>query len=1435
MRSSRFVCLAAAFMLGCIGWSVSASAQAQFDVTVTPNNFTMAAGTAETITVNTLTNTNTPPGVTSVVYKLDLTSASGQQVGITTDSPQTSTRSDNTMSSVMVTITVPSNVPAGRYSGPLWGSFEDTPGNSIDFMFGIVRLSVTDAAPAPSVPCTATVEPAAIELTRDFKGTQVVVHTNGDCQDPEVRWSFAVMGTHVIADLCNIKVKKQPDGSYTDAKFTIRAHEKAEMAPEGLDWPITPYNSANQPIGEAVTVNIKLAGATVSTPPPQVPGGKGFSIAIKPDNITLKPGEVKTIEVHLTRAADFTNGVALRWEGHDPRVPWQTEYEQDVFQSADTAPKRITVRAAGDAAPGEFEMKITGAAGGEAFASDSPSSSLKINIADRDATASVLVEPGAFELSPGEERRVQITVKGENGWSGAVDVTAKGSAGGTTVSEESFAIDHLPGSHEITVKALPNAAPDHYAYVNVKVRAHANRNLIAETNIRSEVKAGAADFTVAVDPSRLELLPGQSGGVTLSVRRGSGWNGAVDVVVSGNDKVTIRPDRFRLDAGRASQEFEVTARGDAALTAGVEPSLMVKASPDGGGPSREAYVGLAIKTAKLARHFPAASGMLKNREYGNCLTIENNGHGDGAHLVMAACGSLVEAQTFTFGPNGEIQNGGKCAVLTSNQTTDDTPIILWTCSNSGNMNETWTFDSSSRLIGREFVKCMEPNASDPTHAVILRPCWDGGNQKWSVEQPPPPQTARQPEGTTEFDDPILAEALGGKITPPLRITVGQKKSISVYAKAQGATKSSPVDVILKVTVTVEGGGVSIQPIEFPLRLERLLQPRPGQACCELRAGSEPTVEVTAADQPGNATLRVTAVAADGATRTATLPMVVVADSRKGQWIEPQIPTGVIGDEDGPGAQHREPVSAPQGEPFAGVDAFPKSMAAADDAAAAFTGMAAAAAAAGEDVLDPEQIELLIAFSNAQSALLAELHNGTPLNPEEEASLGLHGATLPRVSEAALDDEIVRLFIRGGLRRNRANLPPPFQIASLGQFPFLFAMDFSSMAENKEMYNDIKSGKVDWRDLARGHEPVEILVNMMRLANQNAVAANNTAIVNDVLKETNDRIEAWGLDKITLKQWQVAVKTLSATATAISIIHILSEAQLRIIPSRIAELYSNVGGYSKRPDAPDPQVMQGTQASLKVYMTARSTGGEVVRLSQIAELVAKPVWEKMKGRIKVAGRKKGVGKVTTPGNDAKQEADEAALSEGIPGFDSKDFLKDLILEEINKRIAGIPALREWLQKLDAPITVKPYKRGPFLVNSERVLSLKYDNQHNNRSNELIKLGEGSRGHYYIEGLKPTQSGKTAGYSYGLQPWLIIALGRATEGLPCVKPSDPTVPPQCGLFRKGVVEVTPPPQRTCSLGPVGERCLLPNESVHDIALGYAGGGIITKNCECVSNRP
>lgn len=73
---------------------------------------------------------------------------------------------------------------------------------------------------------------------------------------------------------------------------------------------------------------------------------------------------------------------------------------------------------------------------------------------------------------------------------------------------------------------------------------------------------------------------------------------------------------------------------------------------------------------------------------------------------------------------------GKCMDVKGNTAANGTPIILWPCHQGG--NQKWTYYSDGTIRGLS-GKCLDVKGNNPANgtSVILWPCNGGVNQKWS--------------------------------------------------------------------------------------------------------------------------------------------------------------------------------------------------------------------------------------------------------------------------------------------------------------------------------------------------------------------------------------------------------------------------------------------------------------------------------------------------------------------------------------------------------------------------------------------------------------------------------------------------------------------------------------------------------------------------------
>jgi hypothetical protein len=324
-------------LLACVAWSSSASAQ-QFGVTAVPNNFTMTAGTTQTITVNTQTNATTPASATSIVYNLDITDNNGQHVGITTDTPKTSTRTGSSMSTVTINITVPASVAAGHYSGPLTGHYEYAPGLFTDYEFAIVQFNVTTGAPAQdftSIPS---------------KGAVSIAPGGSD------QVTFSTAGINGFTGPITITAPTLPNATITPPNATVNAGQSATFtftAPPGAAAGTNTANFASRATINGSTVNHGSAIAvTVTAAQPD------FSLQASTSTVTLSPGASQPVTISVQPVNGFSGPVTV--------IASSSRSDVTVTPTTMTvnpgSPQTFTIAATPGASGGSASISFTGTA-----------------------------------------------------------------------------------------------------------------------------------------------------------------------------------------------------------------------------------------------------------------------------------------------------------------------------------------------------------------------------------------------------------------------------------------------------------------------------------------------------------------------------------------------------------------------------------------------------------------------------------------------------------------------------------------------------------------------------------------------------------------------------------------------------------------------------------------------------------------------------------------------------------------------------------------------------------------------------------------------------------------------------------------------------------------------------------------------------------------
>lgn len=1082
----------------------AAAARANFEVKISPNQLVIGKPMEITITTQ---NLGLPEGATIDYSVMGISRPAG--VPVTFES-STARATPPAYAPVKVKFTLPDDAPAGMAMLVVHGLVKDASGEEIgpkDSPVNVVVMQGDAPATAASGPCTASVEPAAIELTRDFKPKEVMVQASSNCTEAQIRTSFAMLGHGIMADLCNINVQKQGDGNYPPAKFVVRANPNADAPPEGLDWPIALLGTGNKHLGDDAKVNIKLAGAAPAAEPAQLPlkmpsGNRILKNREAGKCLTAQTGRVDGSSLVL---ADCGSSIDLQTFSFGPHGEIHNGNKCAV----------LSANATDDNTPIVLWTCNNGGQSNEMWTFDASS-----RIIGRDFKK--CMEPNGSD--PNHAAILRPCWDGNN---------QKWDAG------------DLPAAPTKLARSFPASS-------GMLKNGEYGTCLTTPQNISDGAQLVLAEC--GSNPAGQTFTFGSNGELQIAskcaVLNGNSTNDDTPVVLwtcsnSGNMNEIWTMDSGSRLIGREHQKCLEPNGSDAQ-----NHSSILRPCWGGANQKWSVVAPPPPPPARLARSFPSASGLLKNRSTGNCLTAE--GMNDGARLTQAPCTSN-DTQLFSFGNHGEIQIGNKCAVLQSNQTDDNTPIILWTCSNVGNANEIWTMDSSNRLIGREHQKCIEPNGSDGAGSAIFRPCWDGDNQKWNVEQ-----------------------ALVAAAPPP----AVNRKRFSLIAAPQSLT----IPVGKTVTYTLEAVSADIQE-QMENREWLIVKPEPNGLVrneyndwkVKLNTRDPQTLRITGV-QAGSEPLRITATSpTTGLSHTVEIALNVVDNAA---------PPPVIGGGghirrggDRPGLERDAPDTDTGGgtgvadlEEMGELDFTPFT----DDLRGLkasnldLEGLGSALENNPIEYEDPEAAAQQIAVLKTYEALLGEASSGSMAGLKDGSS-----------------DQLAQLFEQSsGLyadpNYNRSSL----KLASVGLLPIIEDVSFV-------LPEPVRTTRTGWAGLGK----VENLIQQMRIARDSQRISDVAGFLGKIADKAQEVMEAKGIDNLP------QAKGVAVAAGIISMVDVMAKAGIALMPSHVDRFYSVVKGYGRNPGDPKPVIALKEEARVNIYLVGKTEGGTIVTPWQVATVMA----------------------------------------------------------------------------------------------------------------------------------------------------------------------------------------------------------------------------------------
>jgi hypothetical protein len=271
---------------------------------------------------------------------------------------------------------------------------------------------------------------------------------------------------------------------------------------------------ASAPLGQATVTVTGTSGSLRSTATIAlaVAAKPGFTLTASPTSLSIPQGGSKTSAITVVPVNSFDGAVSFTASGLPAGV-------KAAFSPLVAHASTLTFSVDGGAAPGQATVTIGGAAG--AITSKTTIALTVTAVPDFTLGAS----PTSISLTPGGSGGSSISVSGQGGFTGPVNLAVSGLPAGVTATLGSPTA--RTGS-SLTLNASSSAAP---GTATVLITGTSG-DLTGKVAIALTI-AAPPRFGLLPTPSSLSIAPGANGATTIAIKGENGFAGTVSLSVSG--------------------------------------------------------------------------------------------------------------------------------------------------------------------------------------------------------------------------------------------------------------------------------------------------------------------------------------------------------------------------------------------------------------------------------------------------------------------------------------------------------------------------------------------------------------------------------------------------------------------------------------------------------------------------------------------------------------------------------------------------------------------------------------------------------------------------------------------------------------------------------------------------------------------------------------
>jgi len=230
----------------------------------------------------------------------------------------------------------------------------------------------------------------------------------------------------------------------------------------------------------------------------------GFSLAFNPPTLTIKQGESASSSLSIAPIGGFTQDVTLSVES----APSGLDVDINPSTASPGSSVTVTVTVDQSVAPGSYNVVIKGEGGGK-----SATATLSVTVEEQPFNFNLQASPSSLSVDAGEEATITVTATLASGSPQELTLTLSGLPSGASYSfspptitptgSSTLTIDTagLEGSYSLVITASGGGVAKQAA-VSLKVKKF--------------------DFTVAANPTSVEISQGESATIAITVTKTSG-------------------------------------------------------------------------------------------------------------------------------------------------------------------------------------------------------------------------------------------------------------------------------------------------------------------------------------------------------------------------------------------------------------------------------------------------------------------------------------------------------------------------------------------------------------------------------------------------------------------------------------------------------------------------------------------------------------------------------------------------------------------------------------------------------------------------------------------------------------------------------------------------------------------------------------------------